>query len=254
MMLTVLTAALFLGVIYVAWITADRGDRARGLEERPAWLGPDPVATAAAARTRLLGETNVTSDRGLDELAAHHAHEMAVLGFDGELDPEGRGLESRRERLQPAWVGEMCQLQRRVELPDGATPDRLAAALVSDELKRELGPLANRSVAVAVGTHHKNAAICVLIGEPWGTLRGRLKEHPDGGFALRLELAPGVRKEELTARIRAAGDAWSEPTPGQQDKHEGRCWFHLPAVEPVGPMDYQILRGGRPGRVRSWGS
>jgi hypothetical protein len=235
----------------------------------PGWTGPDATALDAALG-ELIQELRTPPPArlaALDELAAHHAFDMAMRRFDGERTPEGEGLEGRHLRLHPEVVGEAAQWQELADVDAGwSEPARVLDALVGPDSRRGTAlrePLRNHEIGeigVGAAVEKGRVALCVVMMSRWATLDDTEPPPAHDGCIFRGELGPGVEADQLKARFRREGGPWSEEATaipedvGHLEADQPRRFrLVLPIPMDGSAVDLQFVRGGVHGRTRRLG-
>jgi hypothetical protein len=213
LLLVVLVASLItLGIILIARTVARWGTDSSVPKSSPLWVGPDLVETTECARTlidRMRQENGLrTLDRhpAVDELAQHHAHDMAERGFCDPIDPDGAGLEDRLVRLHPTMVGVLSEWERvalelRLDQPSELAESLLAGSPNEEQALAELAlgePL--NCMGISVAESGSRVSICIVFAHHWATLipdRPHL-ERP-GTWPISAELIEGTTVEQLSA-------------------------------------------------------
>lgn len=239
----IIAALLAAGVLYLAFVSAHWGEDGQVPAQRPTWLGPDAVALCTAVTTRILDERR---RRGLadphpcgavDELARHHAFDMAARDYGRETDPEGEDLGGRRHRLHPDYVGRLWEWDRLLEPEGPSTEESLLAALFDEAglaaLEAQLASAEVTAIGVGVTVEHGRCGVCVVFGAHLATLsRIDLGEAGVGGWELRGELAPEVSLADVWGQlIDADGAALPRVDAGPVD------------TDPPRPRDFRLQLG-----------
>ncbi len=239
----IVAAVLTVGVLYLAFVSARWGQDGTVPERRPTWLGPDAVAVAQIVTARLLQERR---RRGLsdphpcpavDELARHHAFDMATRNFAREEDPEGEDLGGRRHRLHPDYLGRLWEWDRVLEPQGPSTEETLLAELFSEaglaELEERLGSEQVTTIGVGVAVESGRCGVCVVFGAHLGTLsKIDLGEAGVGGWELRGVMAPEV----------SLGDIWGRLIDSQGDPL-ARVDAEPVDADPPRPQDFRLRLG-----------
>lgn len=188
----VIAALLLLGIVWFARNTATPNPGAMP-QGRPTWMGADPVQVTGAVRAALASRGVSGSSDALDELAQHHAFDMASHNYCHEVDPVGAGLRDRRRRLTPDYIGSMEEWDTLVVPPTIPTPEALTEALLVGEGPQgeQLAHLLDRpgwtAVGLSVAAEHQRAALCAVFGRFLGTADriDRVDDPPVKGWRLR---------------------------------------------------------------------
>jgi hypothetical protein len=230
----------------------------------PAWRGPDPAALADALVEHLTDAGVAPRPRGveLEELACHHAFDMATRDIPDETTPEGETLTDRFVRLHPRLVGEAAQWQllapaeptwqdarRAIEtLVAGPDGESLRAPLAGPEIN-ELG--------VGAAVERGRVGLCVVLMSRWATLDDTLPPPAHDGWTFRGTLGGDTDATHLGARFREAGGPWSDETlAAVEDQGEvapdvpTRFRLTLPIAPDALDVEVQFVRRGVHGRTR----
>jgi len=210
--------AAAIAIIFIARIVARWGKANPVPELRPLWLGPDLVETTECARTLIdelrekHGLEPLERHPAVDELAQHHAYDMAERGFCGPVDPEGVDLEERLVRLHPTMVGALSEWQRETrELPSNQ-PAELAQSLLTGSPSEEKALAALvlaeglNCMGIAVAGSAERATLCIVFAHHWATLvPDRPHLEREGTWPVTVELIEGTTIEQLSAALVADG-------------------------------------------------
>lgn len=215
--------------------------------KRPSWLGPDIIAITTALREEVdqRFHSSVPTDSAaqavVNELAQHHAHDMAERSYCGSEDPEGAGLPDRLARLHPSFVGQAIQWQRELDVQPGWDEHRIATELLdesgtSERLSGILDWGRGNCIGVAVAVSEHRIVACLVAGSSWARLQkvGQGEAEPDtwlvGG-----QLTEGISADSMQFTLRSADGEESEvqgPFPTTEDDwEEGRFRLLLPLLD-----------------------
>ncbi len=259
-----IVVSLVVGVLALAVRMGLHVDPENAPSGSPAWAGPDAARLEAALAERLDGVRSPAPERRpeLDELAGHHAFDMAARNYDGETSPEGETLQQRWARLHPALVGEIAQWQNLGDA-DGTWSDasRVLDALAGGDAGDALrGPLAGpeiEEVGVGAAVERGRVALCVVMMSRWATLDDLAPPPAHDGWTFRGALGPGTAAAGLEARYRSAGGAWSDAVRGEEEEQGAiapgdapRFRLTLPIAPDALDVEIQFLRDGVHGRIR----
>jgi len=255
------TLALLGGVVWIAVVTGDKGSG--DAPAAPTWQGPAPSEIALVVR-RLVTERLAQAAGELaavEELAQHHAFDMAVRNYSHEVDPEGVDLATRRARLARGFVGELTEWDH-VVVPHGAkTAESLAEELLTGagangtELTALLASPRWNAVGVGVAAESKRCSLCLVFADHWATIEGgKIVEPPDAGWQVSGQLGGGVDAAEVEGVLLDDGGAEisrSQPTLVDPDGARPRA-FTLVLAHPGDPRNL-FLTMRRDGREGYWG-
>ncbi|MEE2828564.1 MAG: hypothetical protein VX498_05220 [Myxococcota bacterium] len=254
----VLTAVVLLCTIWVASLLlgADR----RSPSERPVWMGPDPVILQGALAQALHGlfdqegQGQPLTDPATQELAAHHAHDMAWRGFFSDRDPEGADHELRRLRLHPRFVGTSTQWVTAFTPDPGQSATSFAQAVITAhrvELDELLAGSRWNRLAAGVAIERGRGAICVVVAAHWATLSHEPAWSPGGEWSTMANCAEGTRREQISVRS-GHGETVTSTRPCEieigSDEENFSLQVSLP--DPNHQSWVEILRDGEPGLRR----
>ncbi len=231
----------------------------------PAWQGPDAAALDAALTDHVQGigdDPAPTRTAELDELAAHHAFDMATRNFDSETTPEGETLEARRTRLHPKLVGEIAQWQAVGDV-DAAVADAtrvldgVLGAGAGDLLRASLDGPEVGEIGIGAAVERGRVGLCVVMMSRWATLDDTAPPPAHDGWTFRGELGRWTAAADLQARFRVADRPWSDAVtaepedqgataPGDPDRFR----VTVPVAPDATAVEVQFLRKGVHGRVR----
>ena len=232
-------------------------------QRRPTWLGPDPAEVERSLRAQLekrlagLGSQALRDSPALQELANHHAHDMAVRDFDGSVDPDGVDLDLRRDRLHPHWVGRALQRQSRTPWSGSPEADRLAEQLLdglstngSDSFEAAVHRGTWTDWGLSVGVEGHMACACLVLGEHWAIVDHEpWAAATEGHWTVGGRLAEGVEHGDLGIRVcQASSVANLEFTEDGEDSRRFTCTFADPTEG--GGEGWVFVRGEVSGRKR----
>ncbi len=257
----IVTSLLLVGVLWVAFQSAHWGEDGQVPTRRPTWLGPDAVAIAKMLQDALAAERTRASlpellhGKAIDELAKHHAFDMATRGYAAEEDPDGEDLGGRRHRLHPGYVGRMWEFDALLEPSGPSTEESLFAEIRrtpawSDGLLRAADPAWN-AVGVGVAIERGRCAVCLVFGAWWATVeRVKPGEAWSGGWKLEGDTAPGVPVAELTGQLADADPVAATPHDNPEE-HPRVFTLVLPWDGDAVGLKATIRRGEEPGLVQT---
>lgn len=242
------------GIVFLARLVAR--DPKDVPHQRSSWMGPDTALLEAALHSCISGGAQSTLARRpeIDELARHHAFDMAARNFLADVDPEGVDHDERRRRLHPELVGRSLQHISSF-IPDVAqSPEAFAAALLEElgaEFAAAIGDAMWTELGVGVAVEAGRGAVCVVLGQAWAELTRPSSWGPDSGWEVEGKVFPGTRREQLTLRL-VRDEAPGEPNPASHEIGWDAERFRL-QVDVSGPTEgiwLEILRDGTPGLRR----
>ena len=264
----VIVAALTVGVLFLAVLLGLHVDPENAPRSAPDWAGPDAAALDAALTRVVDGARDVPPPRvpELDELAAHHAFDMATRNIAGETTPEDEDLDARRRRLHPKLVGEAAQWQNLADVDAGwGDAERAVAALVGPSspagtlLRESLGAEVSE-VGVGAASEGGRVALVVVMMSRWATLDDTQPAPAHDGWTFRGLLGPGIEAARLTGHFRLSGGPWTgvahaavEDAGHQEPGEAHRFRLTLPISPDALEVEVQFVLDGIRGQVRRVG-
>jgi len=252
--LWIVLGALVGGILFLARLVArDPKDVPR---ERATWMGPD-TALLENALVELLskqaaGPLAVRPD--VNELARHHAFDMATRNFLSDADPEGVDHSERRRRLHPDFVGRSHQSIASFTPEAGQSPESFAAARfeeLSEDLAKSLTDPTWTELGLGVAVEGGRGALCVVLGQSWAELTKKSSWGPDSGWEVEGRVGDGTRREQLSVRVVQGSDFGSAaPADHEVGWDDERFHLQIPAPDPNEETWIEILRDGVPGLRR----
>ncbi len=257
----IVAALLLAGVVWIALRTARWGEDSPVPERRPVWLGPDAVAVASALRREL---EQARSDAGLppllespatEELASHHAFDMAARGYEDERDPEGLDLGDRRHRLHPGYVGRLWEFDRLLDPDAPSTEESLLSGLRrtpgwSEAVARAVDPAWN-TLGLGVAVEGRRCGLSLVFGAWWATIGAwEPGEAGVGGWRVAGKAAPGCDVALLAGQL---GDGAPVPATPHDDPetHPRDFVLRLPHEGEASGLAATLLYDGEPGLRQS---
>ena len=238
------------GVLFLARLTArDPRDAPR---RRAAWMGADVVLLEQALMHLILEQSTrqLENRQDLQELARHHAFDMAARNFLADQDPEGVDHDERRRRLHPDFVG-LTQQTLAPFTPDaGQSPESFAR-----EALAHLGTVPNEdhwsAIGLGVAIEGGRGRICLVLGQPWAQLSKRSTWQPSTGWEVEGRTLDGTERAQLGVRLTdAQGREFQEAASSQPGWDPDRFSLHVSVSDPSSEECLQIQRDGVPGLLR----
>jgi hypothetical protein len=238
------------GVLFLARLTA------RGPEDAPrqraVWMGADVVLLEQA----LLGLILEQRDEGLEnlpelqELARHHAFDMAARNFLSDQDPEGVDHEERRRRLHPDFVG-LTKQTVGIFAPDaGQSPESFAREAIK-QLEATTNEHDWSAIGLGVAIEGGRGRICLVLGQPWAKLSKRATWQPSTGWEVEGRTSEGTEPMQLEVRLLdSQGKERKESASSQPGWDADRFSLHVSVSDPSSVECLQIHRDGVPGLRR----
>jgi hypothetical protein len=223
---------------------------------RASWLGPDTALLEAALRECI---ENAQAHRlgrrpEVDELARHHAFDMAARNFLTDTDPEGVDHSERRRRLHPNLVGRSHQFIDDFTPDAGQSPDAFAAHLW-ERLSVSVDPVAAATrwddLGVGVAIERGRGRVCVILGQTWAELSTQASWGPDSGWEVEGRTVSGTRREQLSVRLlRGESPGGEEAAEHDIGWDDDRFRLQIDATDPNDHTWVEIARDGIPGLRR----
>jgi len=226
----------------------------------PVWLEMDAVAITVALREQLhaqlppaLPQLSYAQDV-VNELAQHHAHDMAERDFCREVDPEGTGLNTHLLRRHPTFIGRLSQWQSQVDVQVGWDPPRIAAELFEllnpkDDGRDFLERTGGNCLGIAAAVSEHRAVCCVVVASSWARLqRASQREAEPNTWVVGGQLTQGIQADSLAFTLQLPSGEELEvkgPIPTTEDDwEEGRFRLLLPLVEDLSEARLLAERAG----------
>jgi hypothetical protein len=242
------------GIVFLARLIAR--DPKDVPHQRASWMGPDIALLEVALFNSIAARAASTLARRpeIDELARHHAFDMAARNFLADRDPEGVDHDERRRRLHPELVGRSLQAIAGFS-PDAAQSPESFAAVLLEELGADFATATDdpmwTELGVGVAVERGRGAVCVVLGQAWAELTRASSWGPDSGWEVEGKVFPGTQREQLSLRL-LRDETPGSPNPAGHEIGWDADRFRL-QVDVSGPTEgtwLEILRDGIPGLRR----
>jgi len=244
-----------LGIVFLARLVAR--DPEDVPLQRASWLGPDTALLETALReliTSSAQSSRLERRPEVDELARHHAFDMATRNFLADTDPEGVDHNERRRRLHPNLVGRTHQFISDF-VPDAGQSTESFAAQVWESLSALLNPVATEAewgdLGVGVAVVRGRGRVCVVLGQTWAELSKQASWGPDSGWEVEGKTVAGTQRGQLSVRL-VQEDTLSDDAAAEHEIGWDQERFRL-QIEAADPNEHtwvEILRDGIPGLRR----
>lgn len=248
------TLAGAFGILFLARLVAR--DPEDVPKQRASWLGPDTALLEAALRERIarVHPGNLGRRAEVDELARHHAFDMATRNFLADIDPENVDHSERRRRLHPNLVG-LCHQIIADFRPDAGQSVEAFATQLLEELRVESDSVTADpkwdEVGVGVAIERGRGRVCVIFGKTWAELSKQALWGPDSGWEVEGRTVIGTQRGQLSVRL-IQGDALGDSEAAEHEVgwDEERFRLQIEATDPNQDTWVEIVRDGVPGLRR----
>jgi len=186
----------------------------------------------------------------LQELARHHAFDMATRNFRTDVDPEGVDHAERRRRLHPELVGLSQQVIGEFAPRAELSPEAFAAE-EADGVLQDLSDDGWTNLGLGVAVEEGRGRICLVVAQPWARLTKKPSWGPDAGWEVEGTVTAGSDRSQLSVRVSdGSGDAPGKPASWEETWDRERFRLQIDVLDPSSEPWIEILRNGVPGLRR----